>query len=254
MIMALEKFVSPEIIRTGIMLAVGIPAIWILSSMLKRALKGRVSEHLTVIINTAVFYSAMTLLGISVLNQLGFELSAVLGAAGVIGIGIGFASQTSLSNIISGIFLLLERSISIGDVIICDSIKGKVEAIDLLAVKVRTFDNTLVRIPNEFFVKKAVKNTSFYATKRTDFKVSIPLDQEVKPVLALINKSIEGNDNISTSPSASITPTEFTDAGLNIVVKVWSKQKKVSDVKKTFVSDVNAGAQDTGIKIGVKLL
>jgi small-conductance mechanosensitive channel len=88
-------------------------------------------------------------LGVAFVIVVALNLGAILGAAGVAGIAIGFAAQTSLSNIISGFFLIGERPFELGDVIEIDGISGTVDTIDLLSLTLRTFDNRSVRIPTK---------------------------------------------------------------------------------------------------------
>ena len=85
---------------------------------------------------------------IIILSMFGIKLSAIWGAAGVAGVALGFAAQTSVSNLISGIFVITEGSLKIGDIIVVDNITGIIDSINLLSVRIHTFDNQMVRIPN----------------------------------------------------------------------------------------------------------
>ena len=116
---------------------------------------------------------------VSALRELGFKLSVLLGAAGVLTVAVGFASQTSASNIISGLFLLGERPFSVGDVIRVGSTTGEVLSIDLLSAKLRTFENLFVRIPNETLIKSEVTNLSRLPVRRLDLKIGIAYKEEV---------------------------------------------------------------------------
>lgn len=84
---------------------------------------------------------------------MGFDILTLLGAASIIGVAVGFASQTSLSNIISGLFLVGEKQINLGDMIEVDGITGNVDSINLMSVQLRLPNNTMVRIPNELIIK-----------------------------------------------------------------------------------------------------
>ncbi|MEK7355308.1 MAG: mechanosensitive ion channel domain-containing protein, partial [Bdellovibrionota bacterium] len=103
-------------------------------------------------------YGILTLAAAAALSQLGFDLKVVLGAAGVLTVAIGFAAQTSASNLISGIFLMIERPFVNGDVVQVGDTTGEVITIDLLSTKLRTLNNVMVRIPNETMVKSNIVN------------------------------------------------------------------------------------------------
>ena len=92
------------------------------------------TNHGQILLKRAIFYGIMILMSMSALRELGFDLSVILGAAGILSVAIGFASQTSASNLISGLFLMMERPFSIGDVIRVEQTTGEVISIDLLSV------------------------------------------------------------------------------------------------------------------------
>lgn len=141
-------------IRIAALLLVGFPLVYSVSSFIGRSTKRKLSPQANMLLRKGLFYTGATILLLAILYQLGFKLTALLGAAGIVGIAIGFASQTSVSNIISGIFLISERPFSVGDQIQVGTTKGIILSIELLSVKLRTFENQLVRIPNESLIKE----------------------------------------------------------------------------------------------------
>ena len=127
------------------------------------------------------------------LKQLGFDLGILLGAAGILSVAIGFASQTSAANIISGLFVVGERSVSVGDVIQVSTFTGEVLSIDWLSIKLRTFDNLYVRIPNEAFIKSEVTNLSKFPVRRVDLQVSIALREDIGHARSVLLQVAEDN-------------------------------------------------------------
>jgi small conductance mechanosensitive channel len=198
------------IIRMAVTFVVGFPLIWFGSRSLARILREHVSIHISSLISNIVLYLGFTMLGISILHDLGFNLSALLGAAGVIGIAVGFAAQTSISNIISGVFLLLEGSCAIGDQVECNSIVGTIESIDLMSVKVKKIDNTFIRIPNEFFIKKAVLNRTYYGMQTVFFKISVPVEHDVERVIGLLLEEIQKEPSFLKAPEPKVRLFEVT--------------------------------------------
>ncbi|MFT6270035.1 MAG: small-conductance mechanosensitive channel [Alphaproteobacteria bacterium] len=127
------------------------------------------------------------------MKELGFDLSVVLGAAGIFSVAIGFASQTSASNLISGLFLMMERPFSVGDIIRVESTTGEVISIDLLSVKIRTFDNLFVRIPNESRIKTQVTTLTRFPIRRADLQIGIAYKEDIERVKEILN-------NVATKP------------------------------------------------------
>ncbi|MCJ7673797.1 MAG: mechanosensitive ion channel, partial [Sedimentisphaerales bacterium] len=148
------------VIRIILLVAVGFPLLLFVSSLAGRAAKKRFTAQTSMLIRKAIFYFGSILIIMTVLYQMEFKLTAILGAAGIAGIAIGFASQTSISNIISGLFLISEKPFAVGDLIQIGDTKGIILSIDLLSVKLRTFDNQYIRIPNETLIKNQVTNVT----------------------------------------------------------------------------------------------
>ena len=127
------QYVTPErvnvVLRVFLTLAFGIPAVILVKRISKRLVENRLSPQSEQLVVRFVYYLCVLILVVNVLNEFGFKLSALLGAAGVVGIAVGFASQTSISNIISGIFLISERPFVVGDMIEVVQVRGTVESI-----------------------------------------------------------------------------------------------------------------------------
>ena len=147
-----------SVVRIIVLTVVGIPLLGWSKKKLTQICEQHFSRHSSIIIGRIVLYSGLLFIIVTVLHELGFNVSTLLGVAGIFGVAIGFASQTSISNIISGFFLVLERPFSIGDTIKSGDVVGVVESIDLLSLNVRTSDNKLVRLPNEAVLKNNLVN------------------------------------------------------------------------------------------------
>jgi len=93
---------------------------------------------------------------VAVLYELGVNISALLGVAGVIGVAVGFASRASFANIISGLFLMLERPFELGDSIVFNAFEGEVTAVNLFAIILKSNDGNIIRIPHEQLIKGTV--------------------------------------------------------------------------------------------------
>ena len=155
----LSSLISWDFVRTTSIVLIGLPLIIWLSRYVHKRLSTVLSPHFTVLISQALFYMGMGLLTITVLKNLGFELSAFLGTAGIVGISIGFAAQTSISNIISGIFLLIEDTFQVGDTITTNYFSGTVQSVHIFSIQLKTQDNKIVRVPNEFLLKNPITIT-----------------------------------------------------------------------------------------------
>jgi len=181
-------------IRIAILIFFCVPLIRWFSHVGMLFFSRRFSQHAGVLSGNVIFYGGLIFIIITILHECGFNVTALLGAAGLFGIAIGFASQTSFSNMISGFFLVLERPFSIGDTIASGDIVGIVESIGLLSVSIRTLDNTLARLPNEVVLKQYMTNLTYYPTKRIDCIMSVPYgvdgDATKQQIRDIITKNI----------------------------------------------------------------
>ena len=143
-------------IRFAFLVFLGIPLIILASKSVTKYTTKKYSAQQGMIFGKVVLYLGIFMIIFSILNELGFKLTHLLGAAGILGIALGFASQTSVSNIISGLFLIAEQPFEVNDVITVGGTTGVVLSIDTLSIKMRTFDNKFIRIPNETIIKSEV--------------------------------------------------------------------------------------------------
>ena len=168
--------------RAVILIVVGFLVARIVSRVIARLSKARLEPQQVILLRRFLYYGLFALFLVAALHQLGFNLGVLLGAAGVLSVAIGFASQTSASNLVAGLFLIGEKPFAIGDVIQIGGTTGEVLAIDLLSVKLRTFDNKFVRIPNESVIKSEVSTLTKYPIRRADLQIGVAYREDLERV------------------------------------------------------------------------
>ncbi len=180
---------------------------------------------------------------------LGFDIITLLGAASIIGVAVGFASQTSLSNIISGLFLVGERQINIGDIIEIEGVRGTVDAINLMAVQLRLPDNTMVRIPNELIIKNPVSNATRFETRRCDISISVDYDSDLDTVLSVVNKILKEHPLCLDSPAPSILFDGFQDSGIGFIIGAWCQCDDYVQLRLDLAKQIKKEFDQVGISI-----
>ena len=142
---------------------------WIVYKLIVHSLKKispkKLPEARVAAVIRGIKYFFYVVVVLYILSTFGVNLKAIWGAAGIAGVAIGFAAQTSMSNPISGLFLLTEGAIHIGDVIIIDGVTGIVDEVKLLSVRMHTFDNQMVRIPNSTIINNNLTNNSYHKAR-----------------------------------------------------------------------------------------
>lgn len=173
------------------------------------------------IITKTVKYIFYTVLVMYVLSCFGIKLTALLGAAGVAGLAVGFAAQTTVSNLISGLFVMGEGVMKIGDVINVGGVTGIVDSIDLLSTKVHTFDNQMVRIPNSSIINTNFQNNSFFEKRRLTFSVNANYNTDIQKALDTFGKAPALCSTVLQDPAPAVWVEKFGESNINMTVAVW---------------------------------
>ena len=183
------------------------------------------------------------------LRAVGVDVVGILGAAGVMGVAIGFASQTSLSNLISGIFLVSERSFKPGDYIQVEGEEGTVESINLLSVYLRKPDNSLVRIPCETLIKSPVRNITGSPRRRIDLDVGVDYNCDLEQVKRVIFEVIKQEPDLPDTPAPTVLFSGFGDSALNLHIGVWCKTEAYHTHRYRLATALLAAFRKEGINI-----
>ncbi len=229
----------------------GILVVKILAFVAGRAMNKRFSEQSIMITRKTIFYAGFLIVVMTLLADLGLNLAALLGAFGIAGIAIGFAAQTSVSNVISGMFLISEKPFEIGDIVRVGENTGVVLSIDLLSIKIRTFDNQFLRIPNETLIKSDVVNITRYPIRRVTFdfvvEYSTELGQLKQVLLSLAAEIPEVLDN----PEPLFLIKGFGLRGVEIVFGVWFAKEDFLLVRNTVAERMKTAFEANNIQFAV---
>lgn len=246
-------WLSPErlmsVMRAGIFLAVGIILARLAAALAQRTAGAQLGPHRAMLAQRFAYYIVLGLFLVSALNELGFSLGVILGAAGILSVALGFASQTSASNLISGLFLLSERPFAVGDVITIGNTTGEVMSIDLLSVKLRTFDNLFVRIPNESMIKSEVTTLTRFPIRRYDVRVGIAYKEDISRAREVLMAVADKNPLCLEEPKPLFIFLGFGDSALNFQFSVWASQENFLEVRNSIQEQIKLAFDEAGIEI-----
>jgi small-conductance mechanosensitive channel len=253
MIQELIASLNPASLLTGlrafILLLLGLVMASLASRLSRRLMKDRLTAHLQQLIRRTVFYGILALFIASAMREMGFSLAVIMGAAGVLTVAIGFASQTTASNLISGLFLIGERSFEIGDIIKVGNTTGEVLSIDALSVKLRTFDNLFVRIPNETLIKSEVTTLSRFPIRRLDLQLGVAYKEDIKQVREVLMQVADENPLCLDEPGPLFIFTGFGDSALEIQFSVWAKRENFLNLRNNITEEIKRAFDQAGIEI-----
>jgi len=235
--------------RAALLILAGVVIAKFVSTSLSKVADDKMDKHRGMLIKRGSYYLILALFLISALRELGFNFGVLLGAAGVLSVAIGFASQTSASNFISGLFLVAERPFSVGDVIRVGTTTGEVLSIDLLSVKLRTFDNLFVRIPNESLIKSEVTTLTKFPIRRFDAMISVAYKEDLKKVREVLDSVAEKNPLCLEEPKPLYIFQGFGESSLNIQFSVWAKRENFLELKNTIQEEIKTAFDKQDIEI-----
>jgi Small-conductance mechanosensitive channel len=253
MLLDLEKYINPatieKFIRIVFILIIGISSIHLITFMTRRSLRKQLSRQRMMLISRTIMYTGYTGLVLIVIKELNYDLTALFGAAGVVGIVIGVASQTSIGNIISGLFLVGEKSFELGDVVKIGDKSGTVYSIDLLSIKIKTFDNLLIRIPNQSVISSELTNVTRFPIRRLDFQIGVAYKEDLRKVKAVLESVAKNNPLCLEEPEPYILFQTFGDSSINITFGVWFEKANYSAVKNSVFIEIKEAFDRERIEI-----
>jgi small-conductance mechanosensitive channel len=173
----------------------------------------KIVHYVSVIIGSAI-----------ILQTSGFDLGAFTMIAGAVGIGLGFGLQTIVNNFFSGIIILFERPIKVGDRIEVGNVEGDVRDISIRATTVVTNDNIAIIVPNSEFISSTVVNWSFTDNNvRFKFKVGTSYNSDPHLVREILLEVAKAHKGILQNPPPTVRFDSFGDSSLDFVLIAWTQ-------------------------------
>lgn len=251
--LGLSHYFNPEtidkFIRIIFILIIGSGSIHLISYLIKRSLYKKLSKQSMMLVIRTIVYTGYTGLVLIVVRELNYDLTALFGAAGVVGIVIGVASQTSIGNIISGLFLVSEKSFELGDVVRIGDKSGTVYSIDLLSIKIKTFDNLLIRIPNQTVISSEVTNVTKFPIRRLDFQVGVAYKEDLAKVKKVLEDIARNNPLCLEEPEPVIIFQAFGSSSIDITFGIWFEKTNFMAVKNSVFQEIKTSFDREGIEI-----
>lgn len=245
-----------NLIRAGITVAVFLFLMFLAKRLIRNYFGKRISVQSKVIFTKIINFVGFLTMFIVIINQLGFTsiYTTALGSAGVVGVAFGFASKTSLENIISGVLLLSDKSFKIGDMIVVGNIEGTVQAIDSLSVKILTYDNKLVRVPNIKLLNSDVTNLYPENQRRCDFYFKVSYKTDVAKVIKLLKEIAQENQYAIRKDETYVYFRSFKDLGYEVKYGVWFEKGNITVLTNTITESISITFAREGIEIPTVLL
>lgn len=169
-------------------------------------------------------YAVISIGFLMILQSAGVDLSAITVLAGALGIGVGFGLQNITSNFVSGIIILFERPIKVGDRIEVNNILGDVVNISPRATTIVTNDNISIIVPNSEFISSTVINWSHTdRLVRYNIPVGVSYNADPEAVREILLEVAAGHSGVLKQPEPEVLLDEFADSALVFILRIWTE-------------------------------
>lgn len=246
---------SPELLtiikKIALTLVIGYLIIQSLVSFVRRILLKTGSQQTKMLVSKGIYYTGVVIIIFTIINILELKdvFHTMLGAAGVLGIVLGIASQTSVGNIVSGLFLISEKPFEIGDLIRVGATTGVVYSIDLLSIKLKTFDNLVIRIPNQSIITNEVTNITKFPIRRMNISVSVAYKEDLAKVEDILRSIAHENPLCLDEPEPLILADKFNTSSIDYIFGVWFEGKNFIAVKNSIFQEITTRFRAENIEI-----
>ncbi len=195
---------------------------WIVYKLLS---KSKIDLGVRIAVGTIARYLILVIGFIIILQTVGIDLSALTILAGALGVGIGFGLQNVTNNFVSGIIILFERPIKVGDRIELGDVSGDVVRISMRSTEIITNDNISIIVPNSDFISSKVINWSHIDRNiRFNFPVGVSYKEDPEKVKKLLLEVANSNDAILKEPKPDVLFADFGDSSIDFKLRVWTRE------------------------------
>ncbi len=196
-----------------------------------------------------IYHGFLVLAMFFILDELNVDVATIVTAAGIATVAISFAAQKSLSNVISGIFLYIERPFQVDDVIDVAGQYGVILSIDLLSTKIRTFDNLYIRIPNETVISEPVINYTKFDIRRIEALVEVEYPADPERVKAILMDMLEKETLVLAEPKPVIILKELGASGQIYRVLAWILRQNYFAATSALHEGIKLSLEEAGVEI-----
>ncbi len=195
---------------------------WVVYKLLA---KSKIDLGVRIAVGTILRYIVLVIGFIIVLQTIGLDLSAITVLAGALGVGIGFGLQNVTNNFVSGIIILFERPIKVGDRIEVGDVSGDVISISMRSTTIVTNDNISIIVPNSDFISSKVINWSYTDRNiRFNIPVGVSYNEDPEVIRKILLEVADENKGILQQPKPDVLFQEYADSALVFDLRVWTRE------------------------------
>ncbi len=207
-------------------------------------------ETLRKILLAAIKLILYFLLAMVVIDTLGVSVTSLLAAFSVVGLAASLAVQDSLSNLASGIMLLVTKPFKIGDYVEIDEVSGTVKMISLIHTRITTIDNKMIYVPNSKIIATKIVNYTQQEKRRVDLEISASYDAPIETVRQSLLEAVSAVGLFSDTPAPPFAAVlSFDESSIRYVVRAWVKTEQYWDAYFALLEQIKAAFDKNGVEM-----
>jgi len=217
--------------------------------LMRRGLRPKVPIDVYSPIEKATIYTIVIVGVIASLTPLGISLTGLLVAGGFAGIVLGFATQTVVANLFSGLFLLIERPFKIGDTVQLMNYTGIVEDVSIMSTRIRTWDGVFVRLPNNKVFSTDIANYAKGVARRLSVKIGISYNSDISKAVKVLRDLMSDHPYVLVNPEPEVLVDEYGDSAIILEVRAWVPVNMWFRVRADLMREIKKSLDNAGIEI-----
>jgi len=236
----------------GIIMAVGIIIAKIVKMIFFKYYAPTLPQDTAKNFGKIIYFGIIVISFLTFTSSQGLDFSGLLVAGGIFAVVIGFATQSVVSNLISGVFLMIEKPAKQGETIqIPDmGISGTLLDIGTFSSKIRKFDGTIIRIPNEKFFTSNIRSLTVSTVRRAEVMVGIAYKDDIENAVSVMKNEIKLTmPFVLRIPEPEFRVEELGDSSVNIQVLVWHPRDDWSQAQPILLTTIKRALDKFGIEI-----
>jgi small-conductance mechanosensitive channel len=197
-----------------------------------------------------IAYAAMLVIVIvAALQSLGVPTTSVMAVLGAAGLAIGLALKDSLSNIASGVMLIVQRPFHVGDFVQAAGLEGTVDQIRVFQTRLRTVDNRVVVVPNSLITTAPIINFTANPQRRIDLAVGVGYEDDLKAARAVLLEVAAANPLVLAAPPPEALVTTLGESSVNLELRAWVNTPDYGNARSELTAAVRDGLVERGLNI-----
>jgi small-conductance mechanosensitive channel len=234
-----------------IIMVVGVVAARIIGTLFKKYFAANLPGNIAANLYKLIYYGIIIIALLAVITSQGIDLSGLMVAGGIFGIVIGFAAQSVVSNLFSGIFLMFDRPAKTGDLIEIpqSNTYGKLMDITIFSTRIKLFDGSIMRVPNEKIFTSEIRNVSGSEVRRLEVALGIAYKEDIDHAISVIKKAVSKLAYVLSEPKPEVWTEQLADSSINLKVLTWIPRDEWDNVGPILLKEIKKEIDEAGIEI-----